>query len=163
MWLVYFLPKLGYLYDLNTWGIFEGVANPKAHPNLALFNLQRFSPMFCVAEVLLGAAACRLVMLDDADGEDAAPTTNALSTLVRAGLLIATMVARGYNWIPEMSDMLYRSAIFLPLFLQLLMAIHRNTVLGSRISDPLVSFLSHPFLVALGNLSLFYSIFHNKS
>jgi peptidoglycan/LPS O-acetylase OafA/YrhL len=162
MWIVYFLPKLGYLYDLNTFSIFEGVANPKAHPNLALFNLQRFSPMFCVMEVLLGAAACRLVMLDDADGEEPAPKTTALSTLVRASLLIGTMVARGMQWIPEMSDMLYRSVVFLPLFLQLLMAVHRNTVRGATGGggDPLVNFLSHPWLVALGNLSFPIFIVH---
>ena len=158
MWLAYFLPKLGYLHDLNAWSIFEGVGNPKNHPNLAIFNMQRFSPVFCVMEVLLGAAACRLVMLDDADGEAPAPKTNSMSTFGPLALLAGTIVGRGFGWIPEMSDMLYRSVIFLPLFLRFMMSAHRNTV--SRAWDPVVSFLSHPALVALGNLSFPIFIVH---
>ncbi|CAE8667775.1 unnamed protein product, partial [Polarella glacialis] len=59
------LPKLSYSYDLNAWGLMEGMLNAKTHPNYALFNSLRFSPFAAVLEVLMGATACRLVMLDD--------------------------------------------------------------------------------------------------
>ena len=67
VWLTIFnvLPKLGYVYDLGTLSMSEGWTSPKVHPNLALFNMIRFSPALIAAEVLLGAVACRLVMLDD--------------------------------------------------------------------------------------------------
>jgi peptidoglycan/LPS O-acetylase OafA/YrhL len=156
IWLVYLLPKLGYLYDLNAWGIFEGVVNPKAHPNLALFNMQRFNPVFCAMEVLLGAAACRSVMMDDAQGETG-PTTNAFSTFGPLLSILGMMALRAVGTM-ECSDMLFRSVFFVPLFLRLLMSVHRNTV--SKAFDPLVGLLSNPILVWLGNLSFPIFIVH---
>ncbi|CAE7187693.1 unnamed protein product [Symbiodinium pilosum] len=72
IFLVGLLPKLGYCYDHQAWGMLEGAMAPKALPNLAMFNMQRFNPFFALVEVLLGAVACRLVMLDGADGEEKA-------------------------------------------------------------------------------------------
>eukprot|EP00435_Cladocopium_sp_Y103_P019710 s2789_g4.t1 len=80
LFLVGLLPKLGYCYDFQAWGMLEGAMSPKALPNLAMFNMQRFSPFYALIEVLLGAVACRMVMLDGAEGEEKAPKTNVLST-----------------------------------------------------------------------------------
>merc|ERR1711862_643696 len=66
LFVVGLLPKLGYCYDHNAWGLLEGAMAPKAMANLAIFNTQRFNPFYCTVEVLLGAVACRLVMLDGA-------------------------------------------------------------------------------------------------
>lgn len=165
------LPKLGYLYDLNTWYMPEGWTNPKVHPNLTMFNIIRFNPALITAEVLLGAVACRLVMLDEQNTNVPQDTkgnnsinekpiqTNALSTMVPLLGIVGTMLFRATDVWP-VSDMLVRPLIFLPLFLKFLMACHRNTVRRQVISggggsnvDPLVSCLSHPFLVWLGTLS----------
>eukprot|EP00434_Breviolum_minutum_P003628 symbB.v1.2.003195.t1/scaffold158.1/size292703/8 len=89
------LPKLGYCYDHQAWGLLEGAMSPKAMPNLAIFNVQRFNPFYALIEVLLGAVACRMVMLDGAEGEEKAPKTNVLSTalplLGMAGCFVASL------------------------------------------------------------------------
>jgi peptidoglycan/LPS O-acetylase OafA/YrhL len=156
LFLINFLPKLGYMYDLKAWNIFEGVTPPKAHPNLALFNEQRFSPLHLIAEVLLGAVACRLVMLDNAPDEKE-HKTNALSTAVPLAGMAGIMVARAAG-VFEGSDLLVRSVLFIPLFLRFIMAAHRNT--ANKIKDPIVSILSNKFLVALGGLSFPIYIVH---
>lgn len=145
---VYLMPKLAYAYDFKAWTIFEGVTSPKAHPNLGVFNTQRFNPVFCAAEVLLGVVACRIVMLKDRK-------TSALSTMIPLLGLLLTMAARTTF---DVSDMLYRSLFFVPVFLRLLMAIHRNTV--SDCTDPIVSLLNSKPLVWLGNLSFPIFIVH---
>merc|ERR1712137_533918 len=58
------IPRLSYSCDLKAWDIFEGTLSAKTHPNYALFNALRFSPFAATCEVLMGAIACRLVMLD---------------------------------------------------------------------------------------------------
>ena len=158
IFMVFFLPKLGYLYDFNTWTLFEGVTSAKAHPNLAVFNMLRFSPLFNVAEFLLGAVACRLVMLDGASDEADAPKTNALSTIAPLSIAFGSMYLRATG-VLNVSDMIFRSIIFVPLYLKFLMAAHRNTV-SSTVKDPLVKLLSNKFLVTLGNLSFPIFIAH---
>jgi peptidoglycan/LPS O-acetylase OafA/YrhL len=161
IWIVYLLPKLGYLHDCNAWTVVEGVTAPRAHPNWAVFNTQRFSPVFAVAEVLLGVIACRIVMLDggaDKDKEVKARKTNALSTVVPLLALVGLMGARAVDAL-TISDMLFRGALFVPLFLRLLMAVHRNTVNGT--TDPIVGILGNSkLLVWLGNLSFPIFIVH---
>merc|ERR1719401_2932275 len=68
LFMIGFLPKLAWCYDHNAWGLLEGAMSPKALPNLAIFNTQRFSPFMALVEVLLGVVACRIVMLDGAEG-----------------------------------------------------------------------------------------------
>jgi hypothetical protein len=58
------LPKLGYCDDHEAWGLLEGDMAPSLMPNAAVFNTQRFNPFYASIEVLLGAVACRLVMLE---------------------------------------------------------------------------------------------------
>jgi peptidoglycan/LPS O-acetylase OafA/YrhL len=158
LFILYLLPKIGYFWDFGAWDLWEGIMAPKAHPNWSVFNLHRFSPLFLVAEVLLGAVACRLVMLDNAVDEERPPYTNALSTFLPLVLIFGGIWARAAGWVPQMSDLLFRSCWFVPLFLRFLMAAHRNTV--RRQPDWVTKFLSSPFLVSLGNLSFPIYIVH---
>jgi len=155
MWLFAFivLPKVGYWYDLKTLSIPEGVTSPKAHPNLAMFNMLRFSPLYNAPEVLLGMVACRLVMLDD---EEKPIRTNALSTILPILGMVGTTVLRASSW--SISDMFVRCLVWTPLFLQLLMSTHRNAVNG--VKDPASQLLNSKLLVWLGNLSFPIFIVH---
>jgi peptidoglycan/LPS O-acetylase OafA/YrhL len=155
LWIINLLPKIGYCYDLNVWKLAEGVSSAKAHPSMAMFNMVRFSPLLQVAEVLIGAVACRLVMLDGTEGDDT--KTNALSTFVPLAGIIGLMLARATGLV-EISDMLARAVVFVPLFLRFMMAAHRNTVKG--VKDPLVSFLSSKFLGSLGALAFPIFVLH---
>ena len=157
IWVSYLLPKLGYCYDFGTWKMAEGIVAPKAHPNYAAFNAQRFSPVFAVAEVLLGVIACRIVMLDGTTPGKEKHKTNAASTFVPLALMVGLIAARAYGLL-DMSDLLFRAVAFVPLFLRLLMAAHRNTV--ANIRDPIVSFLNNPLLIAFGNLTFPMFIVH---
>jgi hypothetical protein len=156
IFIAYMLPKLGYTYDTNTWTMAEGITPPKLHPNLAVFNVQRFSPLFAVAEVLLGIIACRIVMLDGTEGK-AGRKTNALSTIGPLIAMVGLMVARAVGLL-NLSDMLFRGGLFIPLFLRFLMAAHRNTVKGE--SDILLTMLKSDALVTLGNLAFPIYIVH---
>jgi peptidoglycan/LPS O-acetylase OafA/YrhL len=152
------LPVLGYLYDHNAWSIVEGMTAPKAHPNLAIFNVQRFHPMLNVADILLGVVACRIAMLDGLDDKDKPIKTSWLSTALPFAGLFATLALRATNLVPECSDLLVRNIIFTPLFLKFMMGSHRNTVAG--IKDPLSSFLSSNAMVFLGGLTFPIFIVH---
>lgn len=159
VFVAYLLPKLGYAYDLNTWTMAEGITAPKMHPNLGVFNDLRFSPLNAVAEVLLGVICCRIVMLDGAEGSKdiSARKTNALSTAVPLVAMVGLMVARAVGKL-DISDMLFRSILYVPLFLRFLMAVHRNTV--KSVKDPLLAILSNKVLVTLGNLAFPIFIVH---
>lgn len=156
IWLTYLLPKLGYCYDFNTWKIAEGITSPKAHPNYEAFNGQRFSPVFAVAEVLLGVIACRIVMLDGTEKDTR--QTNALSTLVPLTVMLGLIAARA-NGLLDITDLLFRSVFFVPLFLRFLMAAHRNTTSHVK-GDMILNFLNNPWLIMLGNLSFPIFIVH---
>jgi peptidoglycan/LPS O-acetylase OafA/YrhL len=159
LFLINLLPKLGYFYDFaGAASLMEGITSPKQYPNLAVFNMQRFHPLFLVAEIMLGAVACRLVMLDDAPGEEPRVSTNALSTLVPFVGMGGILLTRAFPGVLQVSDLLVRSVIFVPLFLRFLMAVHRNTV--RSVKDPTVAFLSNKLLVGLGNLSFPIFIVH---
>jgi len=151
------LPKLGYSYDHNVWGVMEGITAPNAFPNLAIFNNQRFNPFFATLEVLLGATACRLVMLDGVDDKDkGAPKTTPLSTLGPLVGMLGIMILRSMD-ILKLNDMLTRTLLFLPLFLRFMMAAHRVAVAEANgtstdSKDPTVAILSSKFLTTLGGL-----------
>ena len=157
LFLIKLLPILGYCHDNNVWSIVEGITPPKKHPAYALFNVQRFHPIFNAAEVLLGIVACRLVMLDSLDDKEKTQT-NWLSTAVPFGGLVAILVARAMNLVPDVSDMLVRSVLFTPLFLKFVMGAHRNAVAGK--ADGLTKVLSSKPLVYLGGLSFPIFIVH---
>jgi peptidoglycan/LPS O-acetylase OafA/YrhL len=159
LFLINLLPKLGYSYDFaGAARLMEGVVSNKLFPNIAVFNMQRFHPPFLAAEIMLGAVACRLVMLDDAPGEESPVSTNALSTLVPLVGMGGILWVRSLPGVLQVSDLLVRSVVFVPLFLRLLMAAHRNTV--RSVKDPTVAFLSNKLLVGLGNLSFPIFIVH---
>ena len=159
LWLTTTLPKFAYCHDLNVWRLAEGITPPKSHPNMALFNTQRFSPLYMVSEILLGAVACRLVMLDgtSSDEKEKAPKVNALSTLVPLATLLGVMCVRAAG-IVEVNDLLTRAVVVVPLGLRLFMGVHRSAVQGSK--DPLTSLLSNKVLVWLGNLAFPIYIVH---
>lgn len=158
LFLVGLLPKLGYCYDHQAWGMLEGAMSPKALPNLAMFNMQRFSPFYALIEVLLGAVACRMVMLDGAEGEEKAPKTNVLSTALPLLGMVAVVVLRAMG-VLQISDLLTRALIFIPLFLSFLMSAHRASVLP-EVKDGVVKFLSSKLLVSLGNLAFPIFVVH---
>jgi hypothetical protein len=113
----------------------EGVISNKQFPDIAVFNMQRFHPLFLVAEIMLGAVACRLVMLDDAPGEESPVSTNALSTLVPLVGMGGILWVRSFPGVLQVSDLLVRSVIIVPLFLRFLMVAHRNNDVRS-VKDP---------------------------
>jgi peptidoglycan/LPS O-acetylase OafA/YrhL len=151
LFLVKLLPVLGYLYDHNTWGLVEGMTIPKLHPALAVFNAQRFHPVFNTAEILMGVVACRLAMLDTLENKDKPIKTTWLSTAVPLVGLVGTLAIRAADLVPDCSDLLIRSVIFTPLFLKFVMGTHRNAV--AKVKDPISSFLSSKAMVWLGGLS----------
>jgi len=153
--LVGLLPKLAYCYDHNAWGFLEGAMSPKALP-IAIFNTQRFNPFYALIELMLGAIACRLVMLDGAEGEKA-PKTNVMSTLAPLVGMVGIVLLRAFDVI-HLSDMLTRALIFIPLFIRFLMASHRNSV--SKVKDAVLSVLSSKIFTTLGGLAFPIFVVH---
>eukprot|EP00878_Enallax_costatus_P032235 GHUV01035374.1.p1 GENE.GHUV01035374.1~~GHUV01035374.1.p1 ORF type:complete len:105 (-),score=8.79 GHUV01035374.1:309-623(-) len=49
--MVSLISKLAYSYDLNCWGILEGMCSAKSHPNMLFWNVTRFNPFYCMLEV----------------------------------------------------------------------------------------------------------------
>jgi peptidoglycan/LPS O-acetylase OafA/YrhL len=152
------LPKLAWCYDHSAWGLLEGAMSPRALPNLAIFNVQRFSPFMALIEVLLGVVACRVVMLDGADGEEEAPKTGPASTLLPLVGMVAIILLRATGVI-SLSDLLTRALIFIPLFLAFLMAAHRASV-KPKVEDGIVKILSSKILVTLGGLAFPIFVVH---
>jgi peptidoglycan/LPS O-acetylase OafA/YrhL len=158
LFLVNLLPVLGYLYDHNTWGLVEGMTIPKLHPAFAVFNAQRFHPVFNTAEILMGIVACRLAMLDTLENKDKPLKTTWLSTAVPLAGLVGTLAIRAAGLVPDCSDLLIRSVLFTPLFLKFIMGTHRNAV--AKVKDPVSSFLSSKAMVWLGGLAFPIYIVH---
>eukprot|EP00775_Hariotina_reticulata_P010853 gene10853-11007_t len=152
------LPKLAYSYDLNAWTLMEGMLNAKTHPNILFWNITRFNPFYCLIEVLMGVAACRLVMIDgvDDDGKPSSSTPAAGSVLLPALGLLAITLARTAGWL-TLNDPLTRCLLFVPLFTVLLVNLHRNTLAGPK---GFTALLSQPLLVYLGTLSFPIFILH---
>jgi len=155
LWLVNLLPVLGYVLDHNIW-LVEGMTAPKHHPALAVFNAQRFHPVFNVAEILMGVTMCRLAMLDD-DKENKV-STNWMSTAGPLLGCLGILGARASGLVPDISDLLVRSLIFTPLFLKFVQGSHRNTV--AKAWDPVSNVLSNKALVWLGGLSFPIFVVH---
>jgi len=158
LFLLNVLPVLGYCHDHNVWGLVEGITPPKKHPALAVFNAQRFHPVFNVAEILMGVVACRLAMLDTLDDKDKPVKTNWMSTAIPFAGLVAILTLRATSLVPACSDLLVRSVIFTPLFLKFVMGAHRNAV--ANVPDALSQFLSSKALVWLGGLSFPIFVVH---
>jgi peptidoglycan/LPS O-acetylase OafA/YrhL len=148
------IPKLAYSYDLNAWTIMEGILNKKTHPNYALFNALRFSPLSALLEILMGAVACRIVMLDTP--EETAKTYGAFMPFTA---MVGLIVLRAAD-VVQINDMLIRSAIFIPLFLWFLVALHRETVGPKESCKPIVKFMNLRIMQWLGGISFPIFIWH---
>jgi hypothetical protein len=149
------VPKLAYSYDLSVWAIFEGTLNAKTHPNYAFFNALRFNPLFALLEVLMGVAACRLVMLDSE--KERSETGSSMLPLVA----MVTIIILRANDVVTFNDMLVRGFLFIPLFIVFLMRVHRESVSGtSFLAKGVVSFFNLPFLTSLGGVSFPMFIIH---
>jgi peptidoglycan/LPS O-acetylase OafA/YrhL len=159
-WLTLFtlLPRIAYCYDTAGWGLLEGAMAPKAFANIAFFNIMRFSPFFAVMEVMLGFVACRLVMLDGAEEGETVPKVGAMDTLLPLAGMIAVIALRGTG-VLALSDMLVRSCIFMPLFLNFLMGLHRASIVP-KVTDPIAKVLALKPLIWLGGLSFPIFVVH---
>ena len=171
------LPVLGYFWisrNTNCWRLVEGTTRPIDHPSLGLFNVVRFFPVCNAAETLMGALACRLVMLDSSLSRNGRQGTEFFSSIKRSiaptvsvmipfGTIIGMLAGRATDWIPDCSDLLIRKCIVIPVFLNLAMALHRNALLANQSTirkDPVSILLSTNAMVWLGNLSFPVYILH---
>lgn len=154
--IVSLLPKIGYCYDHGAWQFMEGAMTKM--PNLAIFNTMRFSPFFAVMEVMLGFVACRLVMLDGAEGESPAPKVGPADTVLPLVGMIGIVLLRASGLV-SLSDMIVRPCIFMPLFLLFLMGLHRASI-KETITDPLAKLMASKPLVWLGGLSFPIFVVH---
>lgn len=151
--------KVAYSYDLNCWGIMEGMCSARSHPNLLFWNIIRFNPFYCMLEVLMGVAACRLVMVETVDDEGkplATPPAPAGSALLPALALLGITAARAAGWL-TLNDPLTRALLFVPLFTLLVVRIHRNTLQGAK---GFTAMLGHPLLTYLGTISFPIFVLH---
>ncbi|GBF97881.1 acyltransferase [Raphidocelis subcapitata] len=153
------LGKLAYSYDLGVWTIMEGVTSAKAHPNILLWNVTRFHPFYNLLEVLMGAAAARMVMVDGADNGDGKAGEEKKapgSALLPALGLLGITAARAAGWL-QLNDPLTRALLFVPLFIVLVMRLHRNTLAGAK---GLTALLGTKVLTYLGTISFPIFILH---
>lgn len=157
--IVSLMSKIGYSYDLNTWFIFEGLSTPRTHPNMLLWNVIRFNPLYCLMEVLMGVVACRMVMTDAINNKNGEQKSVIKSALLPAMGLIAITVARAFG-VLQLNDALTRGLLFIPLFIVLVMRLHRNTLAKNVYRFDMVEFLSHPWLTYLGLISFPIFILH---
>lgn len=122
-------------------------------------NHTRFHPFYALVEVLIGVAACRLVMIDGVDDEGK-PTGDAPkkpgSALLPALGLLGITYARAAGYLP-LNDPLTRVLLFVPLFTLLVQRLHRQTVAKA---GGLSAFLSQGWLTYLGALSFPIFIVH---
>jgi len=148
------LPRLGYSDDLKAWDILEGSLSAKKHPNYVLFNAVRFSPFLASLEVLMGATACRLVMLDGE--QDSGKTASPMWPLI--GMLsIIGLRAKG---IITINDMLVRTIAFIPLWIVFLMRLHRQSTGPGGAQKMLPKLLCMPPFLFLGGISFPIFIVH---
>lgn len=81
------------------------------------------------------------------------------------GITIGILVGRAVGWIPDCSDLFIRKFVFVPMFLNFVMALHHNAILlsdksSNAIIDPISALLSTKLLVWLGALSFPIYILH---
>eukprot|EP00241_Pyramimonas_parkeae_P002184 CAMPEP_0114247074 /NCGR_PEP_ID=MMETSP0058-20121206/12824_1 /TAXON_ID=36894 /ORGANISM="Pyramimonas parkeae, CCMP726" /LENGTH=430 /DNA_ID=CAMNT_0001360347 /DNA_START=276 /DNA_END=1568 /DNA_ORIENTATION=- len=153
---VMLVAKAAYSYDLNLWTALDGMLTARTHPNLAFGNLTRFHPFYAVVEVLIGVAACRLVMLDGTGGDKENEKPPASPVLPALGM-VAVIVARTFGYL-TLNDHLTRALLFIPLFTVFLMRIHRETVY--KAGTGLSAMMAWKPLVYLGTISFPFYILH---
>jgi len=166
------LCKFSYSVEVpGSFQLFDALTSGKLHPNLMAWNATRFSPFGAMLEVITGAAAARLPLLDrvqrrshtDSDGGDGSSassvsrTESALVPMILVGVLV---VLRAY-FSPQygVNDGIARSLVFLPAFLSLLVRLHRLTD-NDLENSPTVSLTAAPALRWLGTISFPLFIVH---
>lgn len=136
LFVVCVVPKLAYSYDSEGFKTFEGMDKIK---NPAFWNFSRFSPFFATIEVLIGAACCRWVMIDNVaieiakekevvEQDEPREDREIIDSLVTPVLgMLTLLVGRTCGWI-TLSDLVSKSAVFFPFFCVLLMRLHNYTI-----------------------------------
>merc|ERR1719353_218622 len=119
------LPKLWYSWTLDAWTIMEGMLNARTHPNIALFNVMRFNPVFALVELLLGIVGARMVMLKTEEETDASAKSGPPPALLVAAM-VGGLLARTLGYL-QVNDMIFRSVFFVPCFTWFLQRVHAVT------------------------------------
>lgn len=112
-----------YSYVFNVWEKREGFMHPSLDAEWIVFNVLRTNPIYIFLEMFIGAAACRIVMLDSV--EEAAANCSPMWPLAT---LFTVISLRGCG-ILVINDVLARAVLIVPLTGVSLMRIHRQTVL----------------------------------
>jgi hypothetical protein len=118
------LPKIWYSWTLDAWTIMEGMIG-RGHPDIALFNVMRFNPVFALVELLLGIVAARMVMLKTEEETDASAKSGPPPALLVVGM-VGGLLARTLGYL-DVNDMLFRAVFFVPLFTWFLQRVHAVT------------------------------------
>lgn len=109
----------------------------------------------------MGVVAVRMVMTETLD-EEGKPTLarpapgSALLPLLG---IVGVTVARAFGWI-QLNDPLTRGLIFIPLFILLLVRLHKQTLANQAAPAGITGLLSHPALSFLGAISFPIFIVH---
>jgi hypothetical protein len=119
------LPKIWYSWTLDAWTIMEGMLNARTHPNIALFNVMRFNPVFALVELLLGIVGARMVMLKTEEETDASAKSGLPPALLVAAM-VGGLLARTLGYL-QVNDMIFRSVFFVPCFTWFLQRVHAVT------------------------------------
>lgn len=188
--------KVSYSLEVpGSMNVLDSLTSGKLHPNLLAWNATRFSPFQATLEVIAGAAAARLPLLDrihsqttqtttaaaadhgvyedDGNGksneaeEEETPQSSAVhppgsskSALLPLALVCGLLVLRAFVS-PQygVNDAIARSVVFLPLFLSLLVRLHRLTDAGLH-GVPSLRLTSNAVVRWLGTLSFPLFIVH---
>ena len=99
------------------------------------------------SQVLIGAAAARLVMIDGLETEGKGDGNQNKKRLQSSALwplilMVATIFARSLGLL-QLNDALTRGFIFIPLFTIFLMRLHRNSICKPSSASPLPSLSSN--------------------
>ena len=153
------MAKVGYSYDLNCWGIMEGVTPPKLMPNIVYFNSMRFNPFYALLEVLMGVVAARMVMTESQEETDKSAKSG-MPPAVLAVAMVAGMWTRAAGLV-AINDMLFRGLFFIPLFTWFCIRVHKVTVAsGGAPKASLTRLLAAKPLQYLGSISFAIFMVH---
>lgn len=109
----------------------------------------------------MGVVAVRMVMTEtlDEEGKPTLPRSPAGSALLPLLGIIGVTVGRAFGWI-QLNDPLTRGLVFIPLFILLLIRLHKQTLANQAAPAGVTGILSHPALSFLGAISFPIFIVH---
>lgn len=112
-------------------------------------------------QVLMGVVAVRLVMTEtlDDEGKPTRARSPAGSALLPLLGIVGVTAGRALGWI-QLNDPLTRGLVFIPLFLLLLVRLHKQTLQNQERPAGVTGLLSHPALAYLGAISFPIFIVH---